>query len=100
MTPLDTFRSIWIPQERRSLTNRRAVERRMAVFPVPVERRGGRRRSGVERRESATGHLRNALQVLQELKREAGFRGEDEQRLDSAIRRLWLAVAEVERISR
>jgi len=99
MTPLDTFRSPWLPSERRALTERRAAgERRRDLVSVALERRRPtRRRTGLDRRESAVGHVRNALQVLQELSSRMPMDGDLKLKLESSIRRLWLAVAEAER---
>ena len=99
MTPLDTFRSPLLPRERRALVDRRAFnERRGELMSVTVDRREtSPRRSGFDRRESAAGHIRNALQVLQEMAGQVVLDAEQKEKVESAVRRLWLAVAEVER---
>jgi len=46
--------------------DRRLGERRLQLVPVTTERRGkGERRRPVSRRESVSGHIRNAIQVLE-----------------------------------
>ncbi|MBI4421327.1 MAG: hypothetical protein HY560_10920 [Gemmatimonadetes bacterium] len=84
------------PFDRRS-TDRRLTDRRHLAVPVGVERRAAERRAGIDRREPAPAHIRNALQVLQEV--EAHLRGDPEgtQKLNAAARRLWLALNEMER---
>lgn len=52
--------------ERRGPVDRRLGERRLQLVGVPVERRAhSERRRRIERRESAGGHLRNAIQLLE-----------------------------------
>ena len=68
-------------------------------MPVAVEQRARERRSGIDRRESAPAHVRNALQVLQELASHLAGDPEATQKLTAATRRLWLALAEIERLA-
>lgn len=98
MTPLDPFRSPWLPQEQRARSNRRTAHRRLSEQSFAVERRQSTaRRSGIDRRETPDAHLRNALQMLQDLAEQISLEGELKEKLDGAVRRLWLALAEVER---
>jgi len=98
VTPLDTFQSQWLPPEQRARDDRRAEERRHSTRTVEVERRNtSSRRSGIDRRESPDAHVRNALQMLQDLAGQVSLEGEQKEKLEGAVRRLWLAVAEIER---
>jgi len=98
VTPLDTFRSPWLPPEQRAHSDRRAADRRLSGQSVAIERReSSARRSGIDRRETPDAHVRNALQILQDLAEQISLEGEPKEKLDGAVRRLWLALAEVER---
>lgn len=86
------------PSDRRSPSDRRLTDRRRLTVPVAVERRAGvERRTGFNRRESAPAHIRNALQVLQELVPHLVADQEGSEKLNAAVRRLWLALGEMER---
>jgi len=82
----------------RRRADRRFAQRRSGALPAGVteRRRSGDRRSR-QRRESVGEHLRNALQVL--LHATAGREMPAEVRHDiaAAIRRVWLALQELER---
>jgi hypothetical protein len=83
--------------DRRTLFDRRIGERRVTTIPVTRERRTGRDRRQVgDRRESPGGHLRNALQVVAALVET----GAVDIPLDQTLRRLRLALAEIERLER
>lgn len=98
MTSLDSFRSPWLPQEQRARSDRRTADRRLSEQSLAVERRQSTaRRSGIDRRETPDAHVRNALQMLQDLSEQVALEGEPREKLDGAVRRLWLALAEVER---
>jgi hypothetical protein len=82
----------------RRRTDRRSAQRRSGGLPAGVaERRGLGDRRLRQRRESVGEHLRNALQVL--LHATAGREMPVEARHDiaAAIRRVWLALQELER---
>lgn len=67
------------------------------ALPVPVERREGKeRRSGLDRRESPIGHLRNALQILLDVRTRAADPSVQAD-LTTVMRRLAFAVADLER---
>ncbi|GBD33121.1 MAG: hypothetical protein KatS3mg081_0200 [Gemmatimonadales bacterium] len=82
--------------DRRRIFDRRLGERRVMALPVSQDRRSGtdRRRLG-DRRESPTGHLRNALQVVHAL----AEMGADVP-LEQSLQRLRLALADIERLER
>lgn len=81
--------------DRRVIFDRRLGERRVRTLPRPVERRGGGdRRQLRDRRESASAHLRNALQVVLCL----AETGAADLSLEHTLRRLYLALAEMERL--
>jgi hypothetical protein len=86
-----------MPSDRRSAKDRRFIERRHLHLSVPVDRRAAERRSGIDRRESPLAHLRNALQVLHELRARLGTDPDSERDITMAIRRVVLAVADLER---
>jgi hypothetical protein len=83
-------------------SNRRRRERRgrdrrqQRGNGIAVERRSSRKRRARQRRESAAGHLRNALQVLVHLPTGRTLDPELDADLTAAIRRVWLALLEVE----
>lgn len=83
--------------DRRLTFDRRLGERRVRALPPPVERRGGgdRRQLG-NRRESPSGHIRNALQVVLSLVET----GAVELSLEHTLRRLHLALGEIERMEK
>jgi len=92
--------------DRRKAAERRAEDRRRVLVLVPVERRsGGDRREGPERRtklarrrfETAEEHVRNALQLLDNLAASAVLDDELRRDLDSAMLRLRVAVERLER---
>jgi hypothetical protein len=90
----------WIPDERRATRERRWAERRLAVRPVAVDRRRRQRRTGLDRRESPLSHLRNVLQILHEVRDRLAGEADTAGDLQTAIRRVSLAVAELERLRR
>lgn len=86
------------PLLERRRSNRRVVERRRDPGGArAVERRARGERRVRERRETVGEHLRNALQVL--LHATAGRDLSPELRYDvaAAVRRIWLALQELER---
>ncbi len=88
--------------ERRGPADRRLGERRLQLVEVPLERRASTERRGpVGRRESASGHIRNAIQVLENALAEGGRQGDPVERktLITATERLRQALHEVERLS-
>lgn len=95
----------YIPQpapERRGPADRRLGERRLQLVEVPTERRGRTdRRRPVGRRESASGHIRNAIQVLENALAESDRNGDPVERatLVAALDRLRQALHEVDRLS-
>jgi hypothetical protein len=62
-----------------------------------VERRGARDRRVRQRRETVTEHLRNALQVLVHLSAGRTLEPAVNEEVAAAIRRVWLAIQELER---
>lgn len=87
----------WVQYDRRTPLDRRAIERRRGAAPVPAERRALDRRGRTDRRESAGGHLRNAMQLLQEVLQAAPVDVLTRRHLEAVMERLWLALAEGER---
>lgn len=86
--------------ERRAAFDRRIGERRRRILAPSRERRAGReRRHPVPRRESADQHLRNALQMLQNVRKEDDASPVALEGIDGAIRRLWIVLGEVERLA-
>lgn len=84
----------------RRRADRRSAQRRSGGLPAGVtDRRRGEDRRLRQRRETVGEHLRNALQVL--LHATAGREMPVEARHDiaAAIRRIWLALQELERTS-
>jgi hypothetical protein len=81
--------------DRRRVADRRFGERRDRAVPVPVDRRHGDRRH-LQRRETAAGHIRNALQTLDELVLLHGPGTPEHQDVATALRRLWLGLREIE----
>lgn len=87
--------------ERNGPADRRLGERRLQLVDVQVERRGrGDRRRPVGRRESASGHIRNAIQVLENALVTSERDGDPVARetLLAAIERLHHALHEVDRL--
>lgn len=86
--------------ERRTSLERRVGERRHAVTPVARERRrAGKRRSTFDRRESAAGHVRNAIQLLESLLSDEDLDPALQQSVRQAVQRLWLSVREIDRLA-
>lgn len=87
--------------ERRVNLERRIGERRQCVTIVTAERRRGPdRRRPFERRESAAGHIRNAIQSMEGMLDAAADLDRDHKTaLQDAIRRLWLALRETDRLA-
>lgn len=88
--------------ERRGPADRRLGERRLQLVSVPAERRAlpdRRRRLG--RRESAGGHLRNAIQLLETALADAERHGTpvDPDAVAAAVERLRHALHEIDRLS-
>ena len=66
---------------------------------VPEDRRtGSDRRQYSDRREGATGHVRNALQILQAVHAELIPASEVPSVIQAAMERLWLALVEIDRL--
>jgi hypothetical protein len=88
--------------ERRGPADRRLGERRLQLVTVGSDRRGGpERRRPVGRRESAGGHIRNALQVLETalLASERAGDTAKHETISVAIDRLRQALREVDRLA-
>jgi len=81
--------------DRRRIADRRFGERRDRAVTVPVDRRHRDRRH-IERRENAAGHIRNALQTLDDLVLLHGPGTPEHQDVATALRRLWLGLREIE----
>jgi hypothetical protein len=83
----------------RRQSDRRSLERRSGPRSLsePRERRAGQDRRVRERRETATEHLRNALQVMLHASAGRDLPAETVRDLTAAIRRVWLALQELER---
>lgn len=85
--------------ERRVSIERRLGERRYEIRRVPRERRdGASRRRPFDRRESASGHIRNAIQALEGVGVAVESDRDHASALRTAIERLWLALREVDRL--
>lgn len=79
---------------------RRLGDRRHHPQTVPVDRRMvGERRRPFDRRETAGGHVRNAIQVLESLLADEPLDDERSEAVRVAIERLWLALREVDRLT-
>ena len=92
----------WPTGERRRPADRRLGERRLELVGVEAERRlGADRRRPVGRRESASGHIRNAIQVLESALDESERNGDSMERdtILAAIDRLRQALHEVDRLA-
>ncbi len=88
--------------ERRGPADRRLGERRLQLVDVRPDRRArSERRRPVGRRESASGHIRNAIQVLENALAESDPQGDAVERatLVAAIDRLRQALHEVDRLA-
>lgn len=104
-----------LPERRRGL-ERRIAERRMVLAPVLTERRRrlecrklqerrtwAERRTSAERRaaaETVGEHIRNALQLLVNVGRAEALPEEDRRDLEAAVRRLRVALDDVQRPAR
>ena len=87
--------------ERRGPADRRLGERRLQLVRVEADRRAGAdRRRPVGRRESASGHIRNAIQVLETALIESERSGDavEQETIRAAIDRLRQALHEVDRL--
>jgi hypothetical protein len=76
---------------------RRRIERRGGGTAPPLERRAGSDRRARQRRETVAEHLRNALQVLVHLATGRTLDPVLNEEIAAVIRRLWLAIQELER---
>src|SRR5574341_2517162 len=88
--------------ERRGPADRRIGERRLQLVGAePERRRGTDRRWPVSRRESAGGHIRNAIQVLETALAESERAGDpvEQEAIRAAIDRLQQALHEVDRLA-
>jgi hypothetical protein len=86
------------PVMERRRAERRSAERRSGELPAGVaERRRGEDRRLRQRRESVGEHLRNALQVLLHATARREMPIEARHDISAAIRRVWLALQELER---
>jgi hypothetical protein len=83
--------------DRRSRERRTSDRRRHAGANPPVERRAERDRRVRQRRETVTEHLRNALQVLVHLSVGRTLEPAVDDEVAAVIRRVWLAIQELER---
>jgi uncharacterized membrane protein YgaE (UPF0421/DUF939 family) len=86
----------WESAERRAAADRRIGERRSRHVAVSIDRRRGLDRRGhLSRRETAEGHLRNAIQIIAGLAHEdRPLSHETKKLVDDLLRRLHLALAE------
>lgn len=83
--------------ERRTGRHRRhQPERRATRVSVREDARHLPRRSGRERRETASGHVRNAIQLLGVATAYDPSGAEERAAVNGATRRLWLALREIE----
>ncbi|MEE8116354.1 MAG: hypothetical protein V3T28_04520 [Gemmatimonadales bacterium] len=93
------FESFGVADERRRSVDRRAGRERrsnVGIHPGKEHRSGGKRRRH-QRRDTARGHLRNALQMLLPLVTANRLDADAHEIVASAMRRIWLAVLEIER---
>jgi hypothetical protein len=91
----------WPTGARRGPADRRLGERRLQLQTVEANRRGGAdRRRPVGRRESASGHIRNAIQVLETalVESERSDDPVEQETIRAAIDRLKQALHEVDRL--
>jgi hypothetical protein len=85
--------------ERRLGVHRRIGERRLRLVETPANRRSGpERRAMLDRRETAAGHLRNALQMLTDLLNRDAAGSELDGAVRPALERLWQCLCEVQRL--
>ncbi|HWP37253.1 MAG TPA: hypothetical protein VNL18_06825 [Gemmatimonadales bacterium] len=86
----------WESAERRAAADRRIGERRSHHVAVASDRRRGPDRRGhLSRRETAEGHLRNAIQIISGLSHDdPPLNPEIKKLVDDLLRRLHLALAE------
>jgi len=92
----------WPTGERRGPADRRLGERRLQLVGVDADRRrSADRRRPIGRRESASGHIRNAIQVLETALVESERSGDpvEQATIRAAIDRLKQALHEVDRLS-
>jgi len=92
----------WLSGERRGPADRRLGERRLELLGFETNRRhGGDRRRPVGRRESAGGHIRNAIQVLETALAQNERSGDPQEwaTILAAIDRLRQALREVDRLA-
>ncbi len=102
LTSAQPNQAAWPTGERRGPADRRLGERRLQPLGVGAERRqAGDRRRPVGRRESAGGHIRNAIQVLEATLVENQRSGDPVERdtILAAIDRLRQALREVDRLA-
>jgi hypothetical protein len=88
--------------QRRGPVDRRLGERRLEQVPVDSDRRAGReRRRPTDRRESPSGHLRNAIQILAALADRIPQGDQTSAALiQAALERLHQALDEVDRLAK
>jgi hypothetical protein len=99
MYPERPFWESRVAQERRRESDRRVGDRRVDAQTVAAERRAGfDRRSHPDRREGATGHIRNTLQILQAIHGSLLPEAEVPGIIEAAMERLWLALVEIDRL--
>jgi hypothetical protein len=87
--------------ERRGPADRRLGERRLQLVTVTVERRArSERRAGTGRRESASGHVRNAIQLLESALADSELHRTpvDQETVAAAAQRLRQALRELDRL--
>ena len=85
--------------ERRLSVDRRIGERRLRLVETPADRRSApERRAMLDRRETAGGHLRNALQMLTDLLDRDAADAELDSAVRAALERLWRCLREVQRL--
>ena len=80
----------------RRAADRRDGDRRGKTLAVVVERRRGTERRTVGQRETANGHIRQALQLLETRLAPETLETSAQRDMAAAVRRLWLAVRECE----
>lgn len=86
--------------ERRVNFERRVGDRRQQLVSVARERRGRwERRRSFDRRETAAGHVRNGIQILEGILADHPLAPDPDAAVREAIDRLWMGLREIERLA-